>query len=253
MIDRKEISLWLINSSDGLPIKKTLASLDLNNATKPEIDTQLLKEFWYPQKFGYSIDNFCNIFLNTKNFFQSLLIEIVQKQIQFNPYYKIKTTDLYKELLTTELSFATAEAFSCKTTAGFRKDKEDEETKDQPAIAAYYSPLEGVVLAAQHNTRISTTDYLLTHEYGHCLDYLLNPTEYTNRSATMAEVMALLVQYQRGFKINYSRGPHKRAQEILSTLNQTEFAKLDFANKWLSLKNFIDHQYIFKHPDLQTP
>lgn len=253
MIARKEIGLWLINSGDGLPIKKTLASIDLNNTLNPEIDIQLLEEFWYPQKFSYSINDFCNIFLNTKIFFQNLLIEIVQKQDQFNPYYKIKTTDLYGKMLATKISFATAEAFSCKTKAGFRKDKEDEENKDLPLVAAYYSPLEGVVLSAQYNNRISTTDYLLTHEYGHCLDHLLNPTEYNQRSATMTEVMALLVQHQRGFKINYSRGPHKRAQEILSALNQTKFAKLDFANKWLSLKNFIDHQYICKHPYLQTP
>lgn len=242
MIEKKEINLRVVE--DRKRIKKPLAWVDLTEKREHARDghtynahAKLLDKYFNEAYFStYFVNEYLTAVHNIKNLFQEV---VVRSGTGINLLEKI-----------VELNVIYADEQSFHHPAGYAKDKEDGNLKQNPPY--YFDETEGIIIALERTHLQNDIYYAMAHECGgHYLDFLLNHQNYQKRTATMKEAMAMLAEGHLGMKRIYTSSLHLRAERLLQSLSKTNFDKMGFADQWQLLNNLLDHnrarEYFKKH------
>ncbi len=222
----KEVSFWVME--EGKPARKMLGEIiegeeEFNYYTNPITCMELSPKFSH--EFGPSL----------------LMWESIAALKEIKKLYEIITAmnpglNPEKLALEAEIAFAAPDAYQqlCK----------DRET-DLDSEGHYYCQTKEVLVKMPEDASLEKICSCLKHEYGHHLDYLLDPEGFDCKTAAMREVMAVFFENLLGVNDIYSNECNVRAQDLLQQLYENKhFQEQYTANQWQFLSGFYSDELL---------
>ena len=165
----------------------------------------------------------------------SNFIDCIKKMHEkFEPVVSDRTDyNLLERILSTPVTFATKEAYA-------RKREEENLTYEDTSIGCFDRD-EGIFISL--HTPLASVRGTIIHEYGHALNFELEPQKYDQSTLVMKELVAIFVQEHFGIiKEYYEHKIHHKAQRILHNLYDTPFNDMSFTEQWDLLTSIVNHK-----------